>query len=274
VFALPGAGYSRRYFDLRLPGHDNYSQASYHVARGSIFVAMECAGSGESRVSHEEEIDFATIAVFHNLAVSRICRLLREGGVDGSLPAIPSFRKIGLGQSLGGAVTLITQAEHRTFDAIGVLGASALHSVLPQPEGKAGSEDGEIDWVYAFHSDDTPRDIVEFDFSGGYPERKTVPPFGTDRIPVCTFDLLSGPGVLTGYAERVDVPVFIGLGDRDTCPRPQAEPSAYRSCHDVSLFIVPRMAHMHNFACTRERLWHRLDGWWRLACGRDAGGDQ
>src|SRR5690606_9928048 len=54
VFALPGAGYNRRYFDLRITGHDAYSQSEFHVARGTIFVAMECAGSGDSHVSSEE----------------------------------------------------------------------------------------------------------------------------------------------------------------------------------------------------------------------------
>jgi len=37
-----------------------------------------------------------------------------------------------------------------------------------------------------------------------------------------------------------------------------AEPTAYRSSSDVSVAVIPRMAHMHNFASTRELLWARI----------------
>jgi hypothetical protein len=57
--------------------------------------------------------------------------------------------------------------------------------------------------------------------------------------------------------------VFIGLGERDVSPDPHAEASAFRAARDVSLFIVPRMAHMHNFASTRARMWQRLHDWSR-----------
>ena len=46
MFALPGGGYSRGYFDLHFPGHDGYSQAEHHVARGAVFVAMDHLGVG------------------------------------------------------------------------------------------------------------------------------------------------------------------------------------------------------------------------------------
>lgn len=274
VFALPGAGYNRQYFDLRLDGHEGYSQSEYHVARGAIIVTMECVGAGDSHVSNEAEIDFGTIAYFHDRAVAEICRRLKDGSVDDALPPLASFQKIGLGQSLGGAVTLITQARHQTFDSVCLLGVSALHGVLPQPDPPPGNNAAEgqtpIDWVYAFHSDDTPRDIVDLDLAGGYPDRQTVPPFGTRRIPACTFDLLAGPGVLTADASHISVPVFIGVGDRDSSTEPHAEPSGYPNSSDVSVLIVPRMSHMHNFAGTRKILWRRLDLWWRAVAGQDA----
>lgn len=43
-----------------------------------------------------------------------------------------------------------------------------------------------------------------------------------------------------------------------------AEAAAYPASRDVSIFIVPTMAHMHNFASTRERLWQRLHDWSRM----------
>ena len=69
------------------------------------------------------------------------------------------------------------------------------------------------------------------------------------------------PGYTKTEAAAVDVPVFVGLGERDTAPDPHCEPSAYPNSTDVSLLICDRMAHMHNFATTRHRLWDRFTHW-------------
>ena len=61
-------------------------------------------------------------------------------------------------------------------------------------------------------------------------------------------------------AAAVAVPVLVGTGERDTVPDPGAEPSAYPGA-DVTVFAAPRMAHMHNFASTREILWTRSHAW-------------
>ena len=34
VVGYPGGGYNRRYYDLNIPGHQDYSQARFHLARG------------------------------------------------------------------------------------------------------------------------------------------------------------------------------------------------------------------------------------------------
>jgi alpha-beta hydrolase superfamily lysophospholipase len=73
------------------------------------------------------------------------------------------------------------------------------------------------------------------------------------------------PGAVAAEAAAIEVPVLVGCGERDTVPDPWMEPSAYRGSRDVAVFVVERMAHMHNFARTREHLWERLD---RFADGR------
>jgi hypothetical protein len=67
--------------------------------------------------------------------------------------------------------------------------------------------------------------------------------------------------VATEAAKAVDVPVFLGLGERDTAPRPYDEPRYYPASADITLFLLPRSAHCHNFASTRTRLWDRLAAW-------------
>jgi hypothetical protein len=55
--------------------------------------------------------------------------------------------------------------------------------------------------------------------------------------------------------------VFLAFGATDVSADPHAEPSGYPACNDITVVVVPRMAHMHNFADTREQLWRRFDDW-------------
>jgi pimeloyl-ACP methyl ester carboxylesterase len=184
---------------------------------------------------------------------------------------------------MGGKICVLTQGRHRTFRAIGVLGASAIHTVLPQRTHaeressirghlqRRGTEVSSTtiaessrsipDFLYPFHWEDEPADIVEADMRGGYPLRRSPPPpFGSVTIPPCAVTMMS-PGSIAEEAAAVDVPVLVGVGERDVCPKPLQEPQAYARANDVSVYIVPRMAHMHNFASTRGLLWNRIDAW-------------
>jgi alpha-beta hydrolase superfamily lysophospholipase len=66
------------------------------------------------------------------------------------------------------------------------------------------------------------------------------------------------PGAVSSEAAAISVPVLIGCGERDTVPDPRAEPAAYRGATDIALAVIPRMAHMHNFAHTRAALWDAI----------------
>ena len=180
-------------------------------------------------------------------------------------------------------MTILSQGRHQTFDAIAPLGVSAIHTVLPQrnaqdyARGKqrfSGVRSGDtrdshetvshdgVDYRYPFHWEDVPEDILAIDMEGGYPIRKTAPAFGSLTIPNCAVQMMV-PGCFASEAAAITVPVLIGNGERDTCPDPHAEPGAYKNTPDVTSFIVPTMAHMHNFASTRRMMWHRIDGWAR-----------
>jgi len=69
------------------------------------------------------------------------------------------------------------------------------------------------------------------------------------------------PGGVAAEAAGVRCPVLVALGERDVLPDPRGEPRAYLSSPSVDLFICPRMAHMHNFAGTRELFWRRIEPW-------------
>ena len=281
VFAMPGGGYSRGYYDMRFPGHSGYSQAEHHVARGLVFVSIDHLGVGDSTPEVCDELRIEDIAPANDVAVRKIARLLRQAEAVSGYPSVDVGPCIGMGQSMGGGVAIIMAGRHRTFDALAVLGYSAIHTVLPQrlvederyvekfdysrddtPETfslEAASE-AIPEFLFPFFYEDVPADIVAADIAGGYPIRDVAPEFGSKTLPLCVIAMLS-PGYVKREAAEVSVPVFVGLGERDTAPDPHAEPTAYGASTDITVFTCERMAHMHNFATTREVLWDRLAAW-------------
>lgn len=287
IFACPGGGYSRRYFDLEFERHDGYSEAKWHAERGTIHVAIDHLGVGDSSLPDLSRISFETLAATHDACVRQIGARLRAGTLADDFPAVAPF-VVGMGQSMGGGVTILAQGRFATFDAIAPCGVSAIHTALPQrdkgafdhgvrrfdavAEGHVTSHvehDHEgVDYRYAFHWEDVPADIVEEDMKGGFPVRKSAPAFGSLTIPHCAVTMML-PGAFAADAAKVRVPVLVANGERDTCPDPHAEAAAYPASSDVTILIVPTMAHMHNFASTRMRLWQRLHDWSRtLAAAR------
>lgn len=287
VFAFPGGGYSRGYYDLHFPGRSGYSQAEYHAQRGFIFVALDHLGVGESSVSSLDTMRIEDIAKANDAAVRQVISRMVSGELVDGFPAIPNTFNVGSGQSMGGGVTIIMQGRHRTYDAIAPMGYSAIHTVLPQKSDEArlrgmqghgrnagrGTDPSTLDlvtsgrstadYLYPFHWEDVPADIVEADMAGGYPIRQTAPAWGSTTIPNCVIAMMS-PGFVRDEAALIDVPVLMAMGQRDTSPDPLAEPSAFSRASDVSVFVVPQMAHMHNFASTREMLWRRFNDWIRM----------
>ena len=205
---------------------------------------------------------------------------LATGVIAPHFPALSDARHIGIGQSMGGCVTILAQGRHQTFDAIAPLGYSAIHTTLPQRSAEATESTKAVfadvklgkaerssshyvanDYAYAFHLEDVPAQIVAADFAGGCPQRATSPRFGSMTIPWCAVQMMT-PRAVAPEAAAITVPIFIGNGARDVCPDPHAEPSAYRASADITLVIIPDVAHMHNFGSSRVQLWDRLAAWY------------
>jgi pimeloyl-ACP methyl ester carboxylesterase len=291
IFASPGGGYARGYYDMSFAGHQDYSQAAHHLARGHVVVAYDHLGVGDSSTDGIDQISIEDIADHNHDAVSAVAEDIRRGTLADDFPAMPEALMIGIGQSMGGGVTIIMQARHRSFDAIGVLGYSAIHTVLPQRSeadvargiaaydfdretpaaslsmAKASAQ--VADFRYPFHWEDVPAEIVAADMDAGFPARHTATPFASLTIPNCALAMMS-PGYVREDAAAIDVPVLLGYGERDTSRNPHDEPTAYPGSNDITLLVVPRMAHMHNFASTRGHLWDRLSSW-ADALGTSAG---
>jgi len=265
LVAMPGAGYNRRYFDLPEPG---YSEAAHHVGQGIIVVALDHLAVGDSSVPPEPPSIVVTAAA-NSAAVGEIVRRLKTGELTGGQAMTPSA-VVGAGQSMGGIIAVAMQANHRPFDGIAVLGASLVCTRLPSRSGEelrfAGDADPResarqlylsADWRYAFHWDDVPEHLVAADMARMPPIFGDGAPWNSATAPDTTSLVL--PGVLSHEAAVVDVPVLLGMGERDVCQDPLRELAAFQSARDLAQFVVPRMAHMHNFAGTRAMMWRRID---------------
>jgi pimeloyl-ACP methyl ester carboxylesterase len=279
VFGFPGAGCSRGYFDVHLPGVEGYSQADHHAERGWIFVACDHLGVGDSTLFDPELLSFEVLAAADDALARAVVAGLRAGTLLEAVDPIEVDRTIGLGHSMGGCLVIVTQGLHHTFDAIGVLGFSAIHTVLPSPDGvvdiapvdrdeqhlvaaSAGAALGEsVPFSWVFHWEDVPVTIVEQDIGEGFPLRVgTVPPWGSATIPPAAITMLT-EGVVAAEAGSIEAPVFVGVGQRDVVPTPEQEPGAFPASRQVTVAVIPEMAHMHNFAGTRARLWDQLYEW-------------
>lgn len=283
LFMFPGAGYARGYFDIRPDGFESYSEAEHHVTRGMVVVAIDHLGAGDSSLPEDEALmtplgdepgpRFDTRGTFSLQMMAAACDAgtravmngLRTGALHSEMPAMPVGAAIGIGQSMGGHVIVIAQAEHGTFDAIGVLGSSFTQTrlmLLPGRRYPARDAEREVllrgaqmdtDMWAAFHWPDEPAALVAADM-----DPAVAAPWRSRAIPRCAGRLME-PSIVAREAAAVRVPVFLAYGESDVTLEPLADAAMFRSTTDLTLLVVPRMAHMHNFAASRRRLWRRLD---------------
>lgn len=157
IFAFPGGGYGRRYFDLQIPDAPGYSQAEHHLERGLIVVAADHLGVGESSIPDLAAVTVEMMAAANHAAVGEIRRRIAQGTISAGFPALPGLVSIGIGQSMGGCVTVIMQGRHRTFDAIASLGYSAIHTTLPQ---RTDSARRQVAASFKFDRHSDPRAVV------------------------------------------------------------------------------------------------------------------
>jgi pimeloyl-ACP methyl ester carboxylesterase len=285
IVALPGGGNTRSYFDITVPGYADYSFAAWMVERGFAVLAFDLLGQGESsRPSKDvsDKVTLETMADAQHLAVTRVAAALR-GQLSESLdwPA-ENPTLIGIGHSMGGAVTVIQQGKHQTFDAIVTMGTTnfGVGKKHPDDPGPADPRDITLD---AARAAGIERQKVHFpdSWDGGYLIRSAnslrpthshlddVPTGLIDALEWCPVPRMASVDALSSkvaysFAERVKRPVLLVYGERDTSKNPHEEVSVFHSSSDVMLFVLPQSAHMHNVSSSRHALWTRIDAWIRL----------
>lgn len=282
VVAIPGGTYHRRYWDLQPPGRAGFSKAEYLAERGVVFVACDYLGGGDS--TRPDDGDFIGLETQADAAHGVLIALrdeLGRGTLTPSLPPIPDAMFVGIGQSLGGFITMIQQGKYDDYPAIGIFGASPLliANTREQPDWSSMSASERRAWIMSenarqsgtpelpmyhgaprdqyrgiFHVPDVPDDLVAYDEAACH---TLIPRMsGIDGMT---------PGFAEPFAARITTPVFLAFGDIDVSADPRAEPTAYPGARDITTVVVPEMAHMHNFASTRQQLWDRFFLWLPVA---------
>jgi pimeloyl-ACP methyl ester carboxylesterase len=291
-FGYPGGGYSRGYYTFDMPGASGGGEAGWHADRGWIFVACDHLGVGSSSLPDPSTLTYTPVAAANHHTAVTVLERLAAGTLAGGFPAVERPVVVGIGQSMGGCLAVVQQARHDTFDGIGVLGYSAIHTYpvtgpglpdLPFPymprDGdpaapvivnpamlalrnaqplELGSSEDPNPMAWCFHYDDVPPDIVRADLTEFPTRRGNIPPWASATVPGLAAWVLT-PGAIAAEAASILKPVLVAAGERDVVPDPWLEPKAYKACPDVSLFVCPRMGHMHNFAGTREVFWRRIE---------------
>ena len=245
---------------------------------------------GDSSQHDPTRLTYAPVAAASEAAETEVRQKLAAGTLVDGLGAVENPLTIGIGQSMGGCLTVIQQGRYHSYDGIGVLGYSAVHTHPPTAPGTpplalpwvprdAGLSDGlvtnapalaEVDpssspspsaMAWGFHYDDVDREVVERDMEDFPARRGGLPPWGSATIPPTVALWSVTPGGAAPEAAAVRCPVLVALGERDVLVDPRGELRAYLSSPSVDFFVCPRMAHMHNFAGTRALFWRRIETW-------------
>ncbi|AFA73581.1 hypothetical protein GPOL_c25520 [Gordonia polyisoprenivorans VH2] len=240
---LPGGRFSRQYWDLEVTGseRDEYSFARQAAARGVAVIALDPLGTGESS-RPEPEPEPADLTAASALAVSG---LLARLGLE-HLPVV------GIAHSLGAVLMLHQQMRYRSFGRLALLGCPCGPMTMWRPDGSrwsltaANAAGSQVDVRYTNLGPNLSNEI-----NAAVRAAATV-------VPGPVADWVLEPGVAQSAAAHVDVPLFLGFGERDVVADPLVEVSFYRRSTDVRVQILQGAFHCHNIAVDRGRLWNSV----------------
>ena len=275
LVCLPGGAMTRRYFDLRAPGDDSFSFAREMARRGFICVLIDHLGVGESsRPADGYALSADLLAGANARATDEVLNRIRNGSLINGLAYIPEVRSIGVGHSMGAMLTIVQQAEFRQHAGMAVLGFSTRG--LPEylgPEARELAKDpaaarSEVARLArAMFSEPYPKIGRSSDgsqlYAGLHAEPAGIEAIKAARerlLPVPAFMSML-PGNVAPEAARIDVPVFVGLGELDIAGPPLDAPKAFTASPRVDLQLLPKAGHSHFLFASRRELFDGLARW-------------
>jgi pimeloyl-ACP methyl ester carboxylesterase len=254
---------SRGYWDLRPPDDDTYSMARWMAGKGLTVISVDHLGTGESVLPHGMTTPLLGQVITANDAAFRLlCDELRD--------AIPNLLRIGVGHSMGAALTVRQQATHQTYDAVALLGfgTKGLPAFLSK-DVLAASASGPPD-------DERLAELTVRMFGSAYPTRsgnhvdgEKINDPAQRALKAAETPLLGAGGLLSmlpdnvaAEAARLRVPVLVLNAEYDSLLVGQpAEADRYREATSFASHVLPGAGHNHNVASTRRLFWEELRRW-------------
>jgi pimeloyl-ACP methyl ester carboxylesterase len=263
VYCIAGGGAAASAFDLEVDGFEDFSFARHLASRGLFVAAFDHPGVGTSTpVPDMYRLDVGTVASAHAHVVATVSQ------------SFDNVRVVGLGHSMGGMVLDVMQARHGQFDAIVALGhgGGGLPEVLTAEEvALAGGSGSGFDTAVTelararFRPDSTvPKRLpAHGTFFGEDVPAEVVAAMGAHQAELlyhCALQVLI-PDSIAAEMAAIDVPVFIGLGERDLIDNPHAVVASYTGSSDVTLSVLAGAGHCQFQAANRHALWRRIAQW-------------
>jgi len=292
LFCLSGGNMNRHYWNLQSEGDDSFSFARQMAQRGFIVITLDYPGLGES----DQPADGYALTTD---VLVQVCARVREVLVEwlhtGRLPSavipapdystrgqaaagiqfspLPTLKTIGIGHSMGAMLTVVQQATHPQHAAIALLGFSTrgLPEYLPAAARAMDTATARAQVVeLAKKTFVVPYPVIR---GGGNTQlygSESVDPRGVQAIkrasehilPVPAFQSML-PGNVAAEAAQIEVPLFLGIGERDMVGPPQDVPAAFPKARGVHLQVLPQTGHSHFLFASRVQLFDGLAQWVR-----------
>lgn len=262
-FCLPGGGVTTDLFDLGSFDGFDYSFVSRMTELGHRLITMDHPGTGTNPLPKTHS--FLKPRDAADYEAHALEQFLKITDLTGS-PAI------GVGHSMGGMMTILTQGRHSPFDAICLFGSSAggldwgldEHEKTYIGDEKKIAADIEELVLRKFKMPFTPpmggpSGSITF---GGTTEELNV------RLREIGTELYAAAGMMgmirgsmTSEVEAITCPIFFAFGDHDIGIPPEDAPKDFINAKSSELIVLENTGHNSLAFPTIETLCNRLDYW-------------
>jgi pimeloyl-ACP methyl ester carboxylesterase len=272
---LPGGNCTSAYFDLHVDEDDtSYSMAAHLADAGGVVLALDHLGTGaSSAVDDSYLVTPELLALANHTAFTALLERLQKGTLVSGLEPVVAPIPVGVGHSMGAMITIIGQARFGTYASVANLGGggAGLPAYLHDPRW--------VTWDLA-QLRTSLVELARVQFGGPPPDPDRGRPgiFHADDVPAPVLDAFrsqltrslpscSLASILPSYSDpergEITVPLFLGFGEHDLSQVPHEAVRSFRSCPDITLFVLPGSGHCHNQAGNRQQLWDRMVEWAR-----------
>lgn len=260
LFCFPGGGVTRAYFDMQ--GETRFSFVRIMTDLGHVCACFDHPGCGGSSVPEEGfALSADAVAAAGAAAARQVISMLETGD---RLPALPRFRRIGVGHSMGAMVVALQQAEEQLYDGAALLCFSTrgLPEVLTEQECLVADQPVRLEADY--------QRLARARFGTAFPKVSAVRADSAagravaqvqGAMPACCAIRSMLPGNIAEEARRISVPLFLAAGERDMTGPPHAIPAAFPNCDDMHLTVVRGAGHHPFVADGVPFLYARLAEW-------------